>query len=723
MSFSHIKKQGFLLFLLLLSAATTQAQQYGDASFYLIDSLELTSLSTKERQLIDSSLHVFHQTKQDTIKAKTINNLVAYLPNENVWSKYNHWLYHFTADQLELNTSEQEQLLFTNIKALTLNNEGFRLRGKSQYKKALPIYLESLAILKSINDTHGQGNVLNNIGAAYKNLGNIPKALEFYEQSLDLKRKSDNKKGEAYTLNNIAVIYRNLGNINKAVHYYLQSLKTLEALNDDKGMAAVYNNMALMYLQQDNIKKAHAYLKKSLHLENNINRKEGIATVHYNLARIYRRKKQYDSAFYHMNQSLDILKAVGNKNELALNRTYLGLLFFDQNQPELARKNLLQGLTLFKASGNIDHEISTYIHLAEIELSQKNISLSYSYALKGMDLAQQLGYPQDIKDAAAILAEIYKQKKQWKKAFDINSLYIAMNDSIRNKALRDSISNQQTKYDLFKKEQEITALKLANLELEKNKEIQQQKLHNNRIILGFISFAFLSLIIITYFIIKNHRRQRHTLKIMQLHRKEISRRNSEKTALLQEIHHRVKNNLQTINSLLNLQSKDIADPDIKLKFKETQKRVVSIATLHDSLYKSENLSQIEVQDHLTRLLNDLIDTYSVENKIQLDMEIAPLYMDAKTLLPLGLIINEIVVNSLKYAFNNQEEGIITLKLNEDDEKNYTLFIGDNGQGKINESGSGFGSKLIKLFTRQIKGSIETHNDHGFYYTITFSGKQ
>ena len=499
-------------------------------------------------------------------------------------------------------------------------------------------------------------------------------------------------------------------------------MKALEEHNDEKGIAAVYNNIALMYLQQDNIKKAHNYLNKSLSLEERLNRKEGIATVHYNLARVYRRKKQYDSAFYHMDVSLEILKSLGNKNELALNRTYLGLLFFDQNKPNPARENLLQGLTLFKASGNKDHEITTYIHLAEIELNQKNISLAQFYANQGLALAQTLGYPQDIKDAASILSKIYKQKKQWKKAFNINTLYIAMNDSIRNKALRDNSTNQQTKYDLFKKEQEITALKLANLELEKNKEIQQQKLHNNRIILGFISFALLSLIVITYFIIKNHRRQKHTLKIMQLHRHEISKRNSEKTALLQEIHHRVKNNLQTINSLLNLQSKDIADPEIKLKFKETQKRVVSIATLHDSLYKSDNLSKIEVQDHLNRLLSDLIDTYSVETNIKLDMEVAPVYMDAKTLLPLGLIINEIVVNSLKYAFKEKGDGTIFLKLSEDDANNYTLFIGDNGQGKLSNSRSGFGSKLIKLFTRQIKGSIKTHNDNGYYYTITFSGK-
>ena len=723
MSFSRLKKQGYLLYFLLLSAATTIAQQYGDASFYLIDSLELADLSSKERQLIDSSLHVFHHTKQDTVKAKTINNLVAYLPNENIWSKYNHWLYYFASDKINQSKTKQEQSLLTNIKALTLNNEGFRLRGKSKFKEALPIYFESLEILKAIDDTQGQGNVLNNIGAAYKRLGQIPKALDYYEKSLALKKKSNNIKGVAYTLNNIAVIYRNLGDINKAVHYYLESLKTLETLNDETGVAAVYNNMALMYLQQDDITKAHNYLNKSLRLEKALNRKEGIATVHYNLARIYRRKKHYDSAFYHMDKSLEILHSLGKKNELALNRTYLGLLYFDQNKPEAARKNLLQGLKLFKASGNVDHEISTYIHLAEIELNQNHIAQAQSYANKGLTLARQLGYPQDIKDAAAILSEIYKIKKQWKKAFDINSLYIAMNDSIRNKTLRDSITNQQTKYDLFKKEQEITTLKLKNLELEKNEVIQQQKLHNNRIILGFISFAFLSLIVITYFIVKNHRRQRHTLKIMQLHRNEISKRNSEKTALLQEIHHRVKNNLQTINSLLNLQSKDIADPDVKLKFKETQKRVVSIATLHDSLYKSENLSQIEVQDHLNRLLNDLINTYSVENTIQLNMQIAPLYMDAKTLLPLGLIINEIVVNSLKYAFSNQEEGIITIKLTEEDDKNYTLFIGDNGQGKVSDSGTGFGSKLIKLFTRQIKGSIETHNDQGFYYTITFSGKQ
>jgi two-component sensor histidine kinase len=200
----------------------------------------------------------------------------------------------------------------------------------------------------------------------------------------------------------------------------------------------------------------------------------------------------------------------------------------------------------------------------------------------------------------------------------------------------------------------------------------------------------------------------------------LKNKDEENKAMLKEIHHRVKNNLQVINSLLSMQSRFIEDENVVAKFKESQKRIMTIAAIHEKLYNAENLKELNVEAYITSLSRELIESYSVHQNIKLDLNIEPIYLGLESLVPLGLIINEIITNSLKHAFNDHHENIITLSLVKKEASLFEMIIRDNGKGyDITALKKGLGQKLVSIFVKQLDGTIELLEQKGTAYKITF----
>jgi two-component sensor histidine kinase len=204
----------------------------------------------------------------------------------------------------------------------------------------------------------------------------------------------------------------------------------------------------------------------------------------------------------------------------------------------------------------------------------------------------------------------------------------------------------------------------------------------------------------------------------------INTRLEERNTLLKEIHHRVKNNLQVVTSLLNLQSRYINDPDVKSMLRYSQYRIQSMALLHETLYKSEDLSKINYSNYLNQLVGGLIVSMKgSNNQIELKLDIDDVFFNIDTSIPLGLVINEIVTNSLKYAFED-DKGIISIELKKLKNDNYLLKIGDNGKGIPKSisfrTTSTLGLKLVHKLVLQLQGNIEKDNTKpGTNYIIMF----
>jgi len=201
----------------------------------------------------------------------------------------------------------------------------------------------------------------------------------------------------------------------------------------------------------------------------------------------------------------------------------------------------------------------------------------------------------------------------------------------------------------------------------------------------------------------------------------------EKEVLLKEIHHRVKNNLQIISSLLNLQADKIDDKAAREKYIESIGRIKSMAIIHELLYRSKNLSTIKIEEYLGELVTYISQTYSVKNSIktELNVNVSHQFIDINKAIPCGIIINELLSNSYKYAFPGNKPGKIKIEL--DDAENMgskcRLKFSDNGVGiskKINTSDpETLGLQLIHSLVHQLDGEIEIDSKKGTTFVITF----
>ena len=197
----------------------------------------------------------------------------------------------------------------------------------------------------------------------------------------------------------------------------------------------------------------------------------------------------------------------------------------------------------------------------------------------------------------------------------------------------------------------------------------------------------------------------------------------EKEVLLREIHHRVKNNMQIISSLLNLQSRNLTDEKTVNVLNESRNRVRSMAMVHEELYRSRDLSKIDFADYIQRLLSGLFSSYGVDkNIIKPTVKVENVLLNIDIAVPCGLIINELVSNSLKHAFMQGQKGKISIKFNHDGE-NYVLTVADNGIGFPEnvdfKNTKTLGLQLINTLVKQLSGSINIYKDRGTSFKIIF----
>jgi len=202
----------------------------------------------------------------------------------------------------------------------------------------------------------------------------------------------------------------------------------------------------------------------------------------------------------------------------------------------------------------------------------------------------------------------------------------------------------------------------------------------------------------------------------------------EKEVLLKEIHHRVKNNLQVITSLLNLQSNAVAAPEVVAMFMESQNRIRSMALIHEKLYQSADLAKIDFAEYVDSLTSYLYRTYAVNpSLIKLTMSIENVYLDVEAALPCGLMINELVSNSLKYAFPHERQGQITIALARQNDGRLALRVHDNGvglpEGLDVRNSKSLGLKLVNILTKQLGGDLAYQQNDGTKFKVVFRGKE
>ncbi len=247
--------------------------------------------------------------------------------------------------------------------------------------------------------------------------------------------------------------------------------------------------------------------------------------------------------------------------------------------------------------------------------------------------------------------------------------------------------------------------------------------------LWFTFFVLSSFLILVFLIIRwrTQKLESENIKLENLisdRTEELKKSLSEKEVLLKEIHHRVKNNLQVVNSLFDMQSANIDEEHVKDILNEAKSRMRSIALIHHNLYQNEHLTGIEFHTFVADLCKQVASVFQKENqKIDFEFEIPKTYLDIDTAVPLGLIVNELLTNVFKYAIIDHRRGIVKLKLESLGAGSYRFIFTDNGKGMPEDFDwfdfHSMGLKLVQRLSKQLAGSVSYHYENGSVFTVKF----
>jgi two-component sensor histidine kinase len=294
--------------------------------------------------------------------------------------------------------------------------------------------------------------------------------------------------------------------------------------------------------------------------------------------------------------------------------------------------------------------------------------------------------------------------------------YVHIKDSLQFKplALQSDAMNYQLAAEEAKWNQKL-AEKRAKAEAIEGDQTKRQLF----VTIAIAIFTLISLLVAIYFLIRNKRLN----KKLSHQREIIGQELKQKEALLNEIHHRVKNNLQVVSSMLSLQTQYLSDNSLKQIIEDSKGRINSMSLIHESLYRKDDFKEAIFSSYIQNLIPRLVETYGTdESKIQLIMNLEPIKLSLDDSIPCGLIINEIVSNSLKHGFPNGKQGTISIELKQK-EKLVFLTISDDGvgleEGKTFSSNDSFGFLLIESLASQLEAEIKIDSKGGFRYSLTW----
>jgi two-component sensor histidine kinase len=199
----------------------------------------------------------------------------------------------------------------------------------------------------------------------------------------------------------------------------------------------------------------------------------------------------------------------------------------------------------------------------------------------------------------------------------------------------------------------------------------------------------------------------------------------EKDVLLREVHHRVKNNLQVVSSLLHIQARHVRDPDALARFTESLEQIKAIALLHEKLYLSKNIAQIDFAEYLPNLVSSLVAAYRAgADGVKVEVEVGDVSLDLESAVPCGLIVTELVTNALKYAYPAGRMGRIRVELFPGERRALILRVADDGigmrEGQEIGSSASLGLRLVTTLVRQLHGTLDVRHDGGTEFGITFA---
>lgn len=596
-----------------------------------------------------------------------------------------------------------------------------RLRGAIQmhrglFEDALACYQAAITHYTKAGKPVLTSQVHNNMGWLYKMMGDSQHVLKMTEQGLAHIQQAIaiNKRFDATRLLvdnyiNAGIIYEDMGQYPLGRDYFFKAIAINEQLHDrPDAYRVLYNNLGKNYHMTGQYQLAIAYLRKALAINLSLKKLSSLAHNYRNLSSAYRGLNRPDSAVYYAEKSLDAVKAAKESpltssvyGELALAYAAAGQYqkaYVAQTKHKRVEDSLMtldKTRTIAQLQGR--YTVQQANALATIKA---NLELAKTQAIAQVEAKKA-------REIAAIQAEETRRVAQIKVTAEVEKTR--------------AVAELQTKYDTQKKVHRIAELDQRN----------QQRTRQIKYMTGGLGLllVLLSSLIAQYYVIRRTNRRLSVQNgIITTNSEQLLSQADQLRVLMKELHHRVKNNLAIVSSLLKLQSNRLEDEKAIQAVRVGQQRVEAMSLIHQRLYQTDQLTTVNMAEYLTDLADSLIQAYGYQRDafdLQLNVDLPELDVDVA--IPLGLIVNELATNAFKYAYLAGQRPLLRIDLQQnrlEGRTGMTLEVQDNGPG-INLADAqhpnrrnSFGKRLIASLSEQLDGHGEWLQQNGTLFRLS-----
>ncbi|GAB4421133.1 MAG: hypothetical protein OHK0039_35560 [Bacteroidia bacterium] len=501
-------------------------------------------------------------------------------------------------------------------------------------------------------------------------------------------------------------IHHALGAYDEALGYFLQAERYFEAQNDSVRLGSVYNGIAAAYEHSGSDSITLAYFEKAYRIYGRMQDDRRAALALNNMGNVHVNAGRLETAIFLMERAVKLLRN-GPPGDyfrtcaLNLANAYLEAGYF------AAAERLLREMQTSAGTLPTYHEMVLRYKLGYSLLRQGHAAAAMPLLDEAAVLAREHHFSKEYLDILTDLVAAHEAAGQWQQAFGRSRDLAAQKDSLFSVEKDRNLAEALQKFEADKKNQQIELLsreaEIMDLRIAQGRRQRLMLLAGIGLLGGILVLLYRDA----------HIRRRNNAALAEKNAL-IAASLADKEILLREIHHRVKNNLQVISSLLSLQARQVSDPEALRTLEEGRNRVRTMALIHQHLYQEETLVGVDTRAYIAGLVQQLAGSYAV-GAVEVYLDIAPVKLDVDVMIPMGLILNELLSNAFKYAFAAGQPGDIFVSLR-DTPGGLCLDVRDTGPGLPPgfdpDQAQTLGYRLVRAFARKLQAQLSLTNQRG-----------
>ncbi|MCH2224032.1 MAG: tetratricopeptide repeat protein [Crocinitomicaceae bacterium] len=603
-------------------------------------------------------------------------------------------------DRFENSTSEEvnncidsiirsDRKLYEKELLFFLRNKGKLEIKDNHYTKAFKLFSDALKLAESKDDSLEVAKNKMELGLVFLHFDDLQIANKVLKEAEKIFKNRSMDEEYARSAYLRAILHKRMGKFEESTRILRRIELVYKRIKDTSGLANTYNAIGVNYKNLKKVGRAIKFFHTSIELFLMVDKPLRLAKAYNNLANTYEIDKSWEKSILNYERSLEIKRRLNDTLGIAISYINMSVIYKRKNEVMRSLEYGNRSIALLDRIGERGERNKSKVYHLMSELHEE--MGDQMLALKYARLEHELWMKARVKQETTLI-ELFEKKHD-----------------VRFYTISDSLL----------KSQEILQDKIIAVESEKKKLVKQKSdvLNTSMLVVVMLLGVLVLVIYGRYLVIRRIKNQLEVTN-KELYATRISK--EEKEVLLQEIHHRVKNNMQIISSLIRLQSNQSDDALMKELFDETQNRINSMALVHEQLYQTKDFEKLELNGYIAQLVGYLVDTYKTEVQITQKIDVSLHKASIDSLIPIGLIVNEIVSNSLKHAFKGVKSGIVSLFFHESkDQEAFILEVSDDGNGGEAKSvkPSSLGLELIDSLVCQLDGDYELSTENGYSYII------